>query len=164
MSRSATQIPSVSELLAHHHEAGQPLVRERGEAEQALGLGCVRRVERVEREDQDVRQDLPGREERDRKADAARAAELPAPRRIDELRPDEHAGEHEGDVLEVVDDLMRERVVVGGGHVPRRDDDRPEREGDHRPQQEAEDGAQRADARERPENARPGGGRRSAAR
>ena len=47
------------QLLDHHHDPCEALIGQRREAEQALVLSGVGRIQRMEREDQDVRENLP---------------------------------------------------------------------------------------------------------
>ncbi len=121
--------PEREELLDHHHDPRQLLVGHRRDPVRA----AVRRIERGEGEDEDVREDLPGREHRRRERDAAADAQPAVRARVDEERPDEDPGEHPADVLEVVEQLMLGGLVVEVGDVPDREVRRPEAERDARP-------------------------------
>lgn len=74
--------------------------------------------------------------------------------RVDELRPHEQANGEEREVLDVVDSLVPEGVVIGGGNVPGADHERPDCEAYRRTQLQPaaledgpEDGWDRAAAR-----------------
>ena len=64
--------------------------------------------------------------------------------RVDELRPHEQANGEEREVLDVVDSLVPEGVVIGGGNVPGADHERPDSEAYRRTQQERESAAKQA--------------------
>ena len=66
---------------------------------------------------------------------------MPA-RWVDDLHPDEQAGEDEREVLEVVDGLVSQRVVVGGGNVPGSDHEHPDCKADQRTEQKGEQPAE----------------------
>src|ERR1700752_4415508 len=73
---------------------------------------------------------------------------------VDEQRPDEQAREHPARVLDVMQPRMQDRVDVEPRDVPDREVRRPERERDLGPQEEREDRADVAVARDGPEHAR----------
>ena len=78
-------------LLDHHHHPGELLVSEGREPEQARRLVGVHVVVGVEREDEDVRQQLAGPEQERREPDPTAGAEPPVTRRVDQDRPDQRA-------------------------------------------------------------------------
>ena len=135
-------------LLDHHRHAGKPLVGQRRQPEQALVLGHVCTVERVEREEQHHREDLTGGEHADGVAEPAAARERAPSGRIDQLRPDEQAGDDEAGMLEIVERLVVEGGVVDGGHVPGGEREQPQGQADRRAEQEGDHGAQRPHPRE----------------
>ena len=59
----------------------------------------------------------------------SQAAEHAPPRGVDELHPDEQAGGHEREMLGVVCERVRERVVVREWDVPQAEREHPDREG-----------------------------------
>ncbi len=111
------------ELLDHHHDPRQLLVGDRRDPVCAV----VRGVERREREDEHVGQDLARSEQPRRQRDAAADAQPAMRARIHEQRPDEDSADRPAHVLEVVQARMRERRVVDVRHVPDREVRRPER-------------------------------------
>jgi len=130
-------------LLAHHHEPGGVLVAERREAEQAVRLGCVGRVERPVGEDERVGERLPRDEEHESVAEPEPLRQSVAAGRVDQLRPDEHAAEDERAVLERVQRRALERPIVERRHVPDCEGERPDSEGDGGAQQRTTERAQR---------------------
>ena len=135
-SRIAANVPSVSDLLDGHDEAGELLVAQRGEGEHTLGLRGVGGVERVGAEDQDVGDDRS----RSRNEPAAQRAAVPrerrpwpagrsgAPRR-GTLRGRSCACSRSCTVW------WRGRVVVGGRDVPAAVGERPSAERNLGPEQ-----------------------------
>ena len=93
-----TSVPSVTSCSTIITTPGELLVGVRRDAVRA----AIRRIERVEREDEHVGEHLPAREHRDRERDAAADAEPAVRAGVDEQRPHEHAREHPAGVLEVV--------------------------------------------------------------
>src|SRR3954447_22940465 len=152
--REGDERPEREELFAHHHEASEPLVLERREPPEPIRLLGVAPVERPHGEDEDVGEDLPGGEQRNCESELPREAQLAASSGVDELDPHQHPDDDEQEVFHVVNELMRERVVIGRGHVPGRDDGRPEQERDLRFKQEAETRSQPAQPREPAEHRR----------
>ena len=70
--------PERERLLHHHHDSGEPLVEERREPEEPLVLSGVRQIQRIEREDEHVGEDLPAGEEGKGEPDPSRSAQLAA--------------------------------------------------------------------------------------
>ena len=104
------------QLLDHHHDACELLVGARREPVGAV----VERIERVEREDEHVRQHLADGEHAGCQRDASAGGEPPVVAGIDQERPHEQAGEHPAGVLEVVQVRVKQRVDVEPRDVPDR--------------------------------------------
>src|SRR3954471_6881100 len=100
--REGDEYPEREELLAHHQEAGEPLVLERREPPEPIRLLGVAPVERPHGEDEDVGEDLPGGEEGARESELSREAQLAAAGGVDELDPHEQPDDDEQEVLDVV--------------------------------------------------------------
>ena len=144
-------IPTVGGLLHHHHEAREPLIGERREAEQPHGLVDVGGEEWPEVEQDHVGHDLARPEDERRVAQPLAEGEAVVARRVDDLRPHEQAADDEAEVHEVVPVAVVQRRLVEAGDVPGDEDDDPHRVADAGAEQEAEQPAQPADPGERHE-------------
>ena len=105
-SRIAAQVPSVSSWSTVITSPASCWSRS-GESEKTRSAWpCVGRIERMEAEDQDVRDHRAHREQRRRDAEPSAAREMPVAGRVDQEAPDEEAGDDEARVLEVVHRLV----------------------------------------------------------
>src|SRR5439155_1626762 len=98
----------------------------------------VRREELCRPQDEQSGEDAACPGEDQHVAETLLQPERTPPRRVDDLHPDDQAGEDEREVLEVVDGLVRQRVVVDGGDVPGGDHEHPDRKADRRKEQKGE--------------------------
>src|SRR5690606_18750438 len=115
-----------------HDRAPKPLVAERGQATRRLRLG-VERINEVARQRDRGADEVPGHPGREQQQRGRGRGQAIVPRdRIDQHPPEEERRAEEGDMLQIVDELVAHGGLIGPREVPKQEAPIIEEEHGHR--------------------------------